>query len=141
MILNLLDGLNDKSLALAHQRKANKLLASKITDLEQRLIGNSDKRITKSIMSPSVILLSGYAASRVDDDLHYRRYDDDPITLSPAASSSMVRSEGLSSESNHPSENSSEYELGIEMTKPTVRHEFADLPPDLAAMVQKSMSQ
>ncbi|XP_053695764.1 coiled-coil domain-containing protein 149 [Sabethes cyaneus] len=66
----LLDNVNDKSLALSHQKKTNKLLAAKIAELEQRintLTGNNEAGV--SCLSPSQILLNGYSSATVDLDV------------------------------------------------------------------------
>lgn len=51
----LLESLNDKTLALMHQKKANKILAARICELN------------KTVPSPTSKLLEGYAGSNVDD--------------------------------------------------------------------------
>lgn len=63
--LALLDNLNDKSLALTHQRQTNRLLATKIASLEHKiaaLTGDS------SNLSVSQVLLRNYSSSKVDDE-------------------------------------------------------------------------
>lgn len=70
LCLALLDNANDKSLALTHQKKTNKLLAAKIGELEQRIqIATGSTGATLSCLSPSQILLNGYTSSTVDLDL------------------------------------------------------------------------
>ncbi|XP_001654084.2 coiled-coil domain-containing protein 149 [Aedes aegypti] len=71
LCLALLDNVNDKSLALSHQKKTNKLLAAKITELEQRILAltGTNEIAPTSSLSPSQILLNGYASSTVDLDL------------------------------------------------------------------------
>ncbi|KFB44725.1 AGAP003273-PA-like protein [Anopheles sinensis] len=68
LCLALLDNVNDKSLALAHQKKTNKLLASKIAELEQRIkvMAGCGERATLSSLSPSQYLLNGYSSATVD---------------------------------------------------------------------------
>ncbi|ETN67131.1 hypothetical protein AND_001069 [Anopheles darlingi] len=68
LCLALLDNVNDKSLALSHQKRTNKLLASKITELEQRikLLAGCDDRTTLASLSPSQYLLNGYSSATVD---------------------------------------------------------------------------
>ncbi|XP_054272003.1 coiled-coil domain-containing protein 149 [Macrosteles quadrilineatus] len=53
----LLESLQDKTLALHHQRKANKILASRISELEHRLGANLP-------VFPSDLLLQGYSAAQ-----------------------------------------------------------------------------
>ncbi|BFF92169.1 coiled-coil domain-containing protein 149 [Drosophila madeirensis] len=77
LCLALLDNLNDKNLALTHQKKTNKILAGKMTDLEQRwqqlLAGDSAEASPDQeddeeyCYAPSQLLLNGYCAAMVDD--------------------------------------------------------------------------
>ncbi|XP_046589927.1 coiled-coil domain-containing protein 149 isoform X2 [Neodiprion lecontei] len=60
----LLEALNDKTLALAHQKKANKILALRICELEN------------TVQSPTSKLLEGYAGSDVDTRLGFEGYDE-----------------------------------------------------------------
>ncbi|XP_065092686.1 coiled-coil domain-containing protein 149 [Ochlerotatus camptorhynchus] len=68
LCLALLDNVNDKSLALSHQKKTNKLLAAKISELEQRIhaLTGTNEIVTASSLSPSQILLNGYSSATVD---------------------------------------------------------------------------
>ncbi|XP_001606032.1 coiled-coil domain-containing protein 149 [Nasonia vitripennis] len=50
----LLEALNDKNLALAHQKKANKILAARMCELD------------RAVQSPTVKLLEGYSSADVD---------------------------------------------------------------------------
>ncbi|XP_017067798.1 coiled-coil domain-containing protein 149 [Drosophila eugracilis] len=76
LCLALLDNLNDKNLALTHQKKTNKILAGKMTELEQRwqqlLSGNDENTEGQEEeeeygYAPSQLLLNGYCAAMVDD--------------------------------------------------------------------------
>ncbi|XP_020818290.1 coiled-coil domain-containing protein 149 [Drosophila serrata] len=79
LCLALLDNLNDKNLALTHQKKTNKILAGKMTELEQRwqqlLLGAEDNAGADESQeideeygyAPSQLLLNGYCAAMVDD--------------------------------------------------------------------------
>ncbi|EDW80680.1 uncharacterized protein Dwil_GK11438 [Drosophila willistoni] len=81
LCLALLDNLNDKNLALTHQKKTNKILAGKMTELEQRwqqlLSGDTDDIGAEDAgeegyeeeygYAPSQLLLNGYCAAMVDD--------------------------------------------------------------------------
>ncbi|KAH8243406.1 hypothetical protein KR032_007254 [Drosophila birchii] len=79
LCLALLDNLNDKNLALTHQKKTNKILAVKMTELEQRwqqlLLGAEDNAGADEGQeeeedygyAPSQLLLNGYCAAMVDD--------------------------------------------------------------------------
>uniref|UniRef100_A0A8D8N5A5 Coiled-coil domain-containing protein 149 n=4 Tax=Culex pipiens TaxID=7175 RepID=A0A8D8N5A5_CULPI len=70
LCLALLDNVNDKSLALSHQKRTNKLLAAKISELEQRIqVLTGSNGAALSCLSPSQILLNGYSSATVDLDL------------------------------------------------------------------------
>ncbi|KAG5681037.1 hypothetical protein PVAND_010503 [Polypedilum vanderplanki] len=69
LCLALLDNLNDKSTALSHQKKTNRLLAAKIATLEQKISKFSGNAKSDSLLSPAQFLLSGYTSSKVDEDL------------------------------------------------------------------------
>ncbi|XP_077294274.1 coiled-coil domain-containing protein 149-B isoform X1 [Arctopsyche grandis] len=71
----LLDALNDKSLALSHQKKANKILATRISDLEKRLESGSDAKEGVAVF-PSKILLESYSSSEVDRFKFEQTFDD-----------------------------------------------------------------
>ncbi|XP_075227447.1 coiled-coil domain-containing protein 149 isoform X2 [Lycorma delicatula] len=75
LCLALLEALQDKSLALSHQKKSNKILANRLYDLEQRL-ANVQNGMP---VYPSQILLNGYSGSNVDKDfqLHQNNNIDD----------------------------------------------------------------
>ncbi|XP_037951199.1 coiled-coil domain-containing protein 149-B-like [Teleopsis dalmanni] len=79
LCLALLDNLNDKNLALSHQKKTNKVLATKIAELEQRiqkLTGIDTELDAAATMcdsniigySPAQLLLHGYCPSLVDSN-------------------------------------------------------------------------
>ncbi|XP_016979248.1 coiled-coil domain-containing protein 149 isoform X2 [Drosophila rhopaloa] len=76
LCLALLDNLNDKNLALSHQKKTNKILAGKMTELEQRwqqLLSENEENTGGQEededygYAPSQLLLNGYCAAMVDD--------------------------------------------------------------------------
>ncbi|XP_033611241.1 coiled-coil domain-containing protein 149 [Cryptotermes secundus] len=62
LCLALLEALGDKVLALNHQRKANKILANRISDLEEAVQRGHPATF------PSQLLLEGYASSEVDQN-------------------------------------------------------------------------
>ncbi|XP_071448186.1 coiled-coil domain-containing protein 149 [Hetaerina americana] len=62
----LLEALNDKTLALSHQKKANRILASRISELESRLASLQGGSV---VAFPSRHLLEGYAGSDVDREV------------------------------------------------------------------------
>ncbi|XP_073843038.1 uncharacterized protein [Musca autumnalis] len=68
LCLTLLDNLNDKNLALNHQKKTNKILATKIAELEQRMkiLAGIETSNDDDGFSPSEFLLKGYCPSKVD---------------------------------------------------------------------------
>ncbi|XP_011208174.2 uncharacterized protein C149b isoform X1 [Bactrocera dorsalis] len=73
LCLALLDNLNDKHIALNHQKKTNKILAAKIAELDQRIQCLSGIETTTgttssciSEYSPTQLLLQDYSASSVD---------------------------------------------------------------------------
>ncbi|XP_030559009.1 coiled-coil domain-containing protein 149-A [Drosophila novamexicana] len=79
LCLALLDNLNDKNLALTHQKRTNKILAGKMSELEQRwqqlLSGDSENTAVEDEdeelgYAPSQLLLNGYCAAMVDDVGH-----------------------------------------------------------------------
>ncbi|XP_049284626.1 coiled-coil domain-containing protein 149-A [Anopheles funestus] len=117
LCLALLDNVNDKSLALSHQKKTNKLLATKIAELERHIktLAGSDDRTTMASLSPSQYLLNGYSSATVDQDqdgdiiVRHRNETSEPTleangTLEGNSSSgpshSGQRTEPLSSSSN-----------------------------------------
>lgn len=58
LCLGLLETLGDKTLALSHQKKANKILASRVSELESKL--------GKGSAFPSHILLENYSSAEAD---------------------------------------------------------------------------
>ncbi|CAG2054321.1 unnamed protein product [Timema podura] len=66
LCLGLLEALGDKSLALSHQKKTNKILAGRISELEQRLESAQGCRVG---VFPAQLLLEGYTGSEVDKDV------------------------------------------------------------------------
>ncbi|XP_066991607.1 coiled-coil domain-containing protein 149 [Anabrus simplex] len=66
LCLALLEALGDKTLALSHQKKANRILATRISELEQRLEALQGGRVSAF---PSQLLLEGYTGSEVDRDV------------------------------------------------------------------------
>ncbi|XP_053669850.1 coiled-coil domain-containing protein 149 [Anopheles nili] len=111
LCLALLDNVNDKSLALSHQKRTNKLLATKIGELERhiKMLSGCD-RTSMASLSPSQYLLNGYSSATVDqdqeDDTVVRRSAEVSETNGQFANSSSgpsqsgPRTEPLSSSSN-----------------------------------------
>lgn len=145
-----------------------RLLAAKIADLQERLAGPTDDKNACSTFSPSQILLGGYSSAQVDQDhdeklLH--KFNCDPITLSPAASSGFLRnstpSESTKSMASHGTseceKQSAISDVSSEYTMDTVNEttedkrdkecngdastELQDLPKEIQEMVQMAMSK
>uniref|UniRef100_A0A182QIF2 Coiled-coil domain-containing protein 149 n=1 Tax=Anopheles farauti TaxID=69004 RepID=A0A182QIF2_9DIPT len=111
LCLALLDNANDKSLALSHQKRTNKLLATKIAELERHIktLVGCDDRATVASLSPSQYLLNGYSSATVDQDHDggiIVRHSLETTELSPEQNSSSgpsqsgQRTEPMSSGSN-----------------------------------------
>ncbi|XP_049952464.1 coiled-coil domain-containing protein 149 isoform X1 [Schistocerca serialis cubense] len=66
LCLALLEALGDKTLALSHQKKANRILAGRIKELEYRLERIEGGRVAAF---PSQILLEGYSSATVDREV------------------------------------------------------------------------
>ncbi|XP_064553213.1 coiled-coil domain-containing protein 149 [Drosophila montana] len=103
LCLALLDNLNDKNLALTHQKRTNKILAGKMAELEQRwqqlLSGDSENTAVEDEdeelgYAPSQLLLNGYCAAMVDDVGHCTEAT--AATATPSASAQETNT--LSSE-------------------------------------------
>lgn len=119
LCLALLDNLNDKNLALTHQKKTNKILANKIAELEQRIQIFSNSAITTNEatgivndsdgFSPSQMLLNGYNSSNVDcaeQESKASNITEDSGTMSSDESNKTSNNDiriddSLSTESNH----------------------------------------
>ncbi|XP_033226141.1 coiled-coil domain-containing protein 149 [Belonocnema kinseyi] len=112
----LLEALNDKTLALAHQKKANKILALRICELDS------------AVQSPTMKLLEGYTGADVDI-----RCDDFDSDLSTKPWDSEDTSE--------PDLTKEENVEDCEFSKKEKYSTFipADLPHNLGALVQKAM--
>lgn len=164
LCLALLDNVNDKNLALSHQKKTNRLLAAKISDLEQKIkvLSGNDSKI---LMTPSQILLNGYTSSKVDSESR-------PMEVENSLSHLTINSNIEYTESNkslHSSEYeeksmsdlSSEYnpnyhninviadcdmeegidEVDIERDMAESAEKLADLPPEIAKLVEEALKK
>lgn len=69
LCLALLDNVNDKSVALAHQKQTNRLLGAKIGILEQKIRTISGDSSSAALLTPSQLLLDNYTSAKVDEDL------------------------------------------------------------------------
>ncbi len=166
LCLTLLDNLNDKNLALNHQKKTNRLLAAKISDLEQKIRVISGDNSKSQLLSPSQILLSGYASSKVDADSRASTTRDESNYLkvvtnleSSESNKSFVSSEYEDQKSI--SDISSEYynyhhiniiadadlddngidEVDIEKDRAEHEAELAALPPEIAKLVEEALKK
>lgn len=95
LCLALLDNLNDKSLALIHQKQTNRLLAAKIGTLEQKVKSLSGDSSQSSLFTPSQMLLDNYSSAKVDEDLRLSKHLKDALAAGNGESSdkSMMSSE------------------------------------------------
>ncbi|XP_034941128.1 coiled-coil domain-containing protein 149 [Chelonus insularis] len=115
----LFDTLNDKALALAHQRKTNKILATRISEL------------VNDIPSPTSKLLEGYVSADVDTNVELNLHDyDSKEMLNDIETEEKVHLNGDLSHKESPSF------TGDSTSTPTVP---LDLPENLGALVQKAL--
>lgn len=158
LCLALLDNLNDRSLALSHQKQTNRLLAAKIGTLEQKIGNLSGDSSRSSLLTPSQLLLENYASAKVDEDLRLSRFKKE---LSPKNGESSESSKSLVSsefETQSMSDMSSELkqlnyikiiydddELNDCEEDFLINNEFeangqlAELPPDMQKLVDEAM--
>lgn len=119
--LALLDALQDKTLALTHQRKANKILAERVSNLESRLSKEEP-------IYPSQFLLEGYTSSQVDKDLN--------ISIRTCLNETALLQEKVEvkeykSPNNDNNEKSANPSRSVDET----------LPPELQELVMKAMEE
>ncbi|CAG9805801.1 unnamed protein product [Chironomus riparius] len=163
LCLALLDNLNDKTTALGHQKKTNRLLAAKLASLEQKIAVLSGETKPDSLLSPSQFLLNGYTSARVDEELrlikdeNYHKING-IVGESSESNRSMMSSEfetqstsDISTEFKHlnyikilnEEEINEDIEKEIEdcqsQTKLDEPTELADLPPDIQKLVDEAM--
>ncbi|XP_012250877.2 coiled-coil domain-containing protein 149 isoform X2 [Athalia rosae] len=122
----LLETLNDKTLALAHQKKANKILALRICELEN------------SVQSPTTKLLEGYAGADVDTRLGFECFDESTecasaIDSNPEKTDNKINAEICSDTL----ESNMEYKDGH--LSHTTSSKQINLPKNLDALVQKAL--
>uniref|UniRef100_A0A1B6EDA0 Coiled-coil domain-containing protein 149 n=1 Tax=Clastoptera arizonana TaxID=38151 RepID=A0A1B6EDA0_9HEMI len=112
----LLEALQDKSLAFTHQKRGNKILASRITELEKRL------ETTEGVCMPafsSQLLLQGYSSAHVDKDLERIDLETEGNSLPSTESEETILQDGH--------QNGFENDLSD------------DLPSDLQKLVQQAL--
>lgn len=152
LCLALLDNLNDKSTALRHQKKTNRLLAAKIATLEQKMAKISG---SNAGLSSSQFLLNGYTSSKVDEELRVIKEENGAnFGESSESNKSLMSSEietqslsDISTEFRHfnyikiinddevdeidpPEENDEELQP---------KEKLADLPPEIQKLVDEAM--
>ncbi|KAG8036390.1 hypothetical protein G9C98_003712 [Cotesia typhae] len=118
----LLEALNDKTLALVHQKKANKILAARICELDS------------TYPSPTSKLLEGYVSANVDnleeieENLDYN--DKDSLNHIDKEDNSLQINSDASCDESSPSH------AGDSTSTPTLP---LDLPENLEALVKKAL--
>ncbi|KAH0568098.1 coiled-coil domain-containing protein 149 [Cotesia glomerata] len=118
----LLEALNDKTLALVHQKKANKILAARICELDS------------TYPSPTSKLLEGYVSANVDnleeieENLDYN--DKDSLNHIDKEENSLQINSDASCDESSPSH------AGDSTSTPTLP---LDLPENLEALVKKAL--
>ncbi|XP_063221313.1 coiled-coil domain-containing protein 149 [Bacillus rossius redtenbacheri] len=133
LCLGLLEALSDKTLALAHQKKANKILAGRISELEQRLQG------CHVGVFPSQLLLEGYASSEVDRDTS-KLLDAASDTDSESSALANKEKAAISSETNDvPGEPALQKLLAVTNHAPVTNNDADSLPSELQELVQKAL--
>ena len=160
LCLALLDNLNDKTIALGHQKKTNRLLAAKIGSLECRIKDLSGDNSENSLLSVSQILLNGYTSAKVDEDLRFLTIDTESFTkINIHAESSDSNKSFFSSEFETISDLSSEYKnlhyikvindeeleadeeslLVDDVNESEIEEKLEDLPPEIAKLVEEAL--
>ncbi|CAO1411911.1 unnamed protein product [Diamesa tonsa] len=160
LCIALLDNLNDKTIALGHQKKTNRLLAAKIGSLEHRIKALSGDNSESSLLSASQILLNGYTCSKVDEDLRFLTIDEESFNkISIHVESSDSNKSFFSSEFETISDLSSEYKnlhyikvinddeleadeeslLVDDPNDPDIEEKLEDLPPEIAKLVEEAL--
>ena len=160
LCLALLDNLNDKTIALGHQKKTNRLLAAKIGSLEHRIKALSGDNSESSLLSASQILLNGYTCSKVDEDLRFLTINEESFNkINIHVESSDSNKSFFSSEFETISDLSSEYKnlhyikvinddeleadeeslLVDDTNDPDVEEKLEDLPPEIAKLVEEAL--
>lgn len=117
----LLEALNDKTLALAHQKKANKILALRICELDS------------AVQSPTTKLLEGYTSANVD-----LRSDNDFNDLNHTTNNSVDNIEEnnvITSENNIQCGSSPESQVMQQLQSIQM-----SLPKNLGVLVQKALN-
>lgn len=118
----LLEALNDKTLALAHQKKANKILALRICELDS------------AVQSPTMKLLEGYTSANIDSKCDNELSD--PSQTADSNTDGVEENSIITDESNvHCSNSSPENQVmqhlqSIQMS----------LPKNLGVLVQKALN-
>ncbi|XP_025075231.1 coiled-coil domain-containing protein 149 isoform X2 [Pogonomyrmex barbatus] len=116
----LLEALNDKTLALAHQKKANKILALRICELDS------------AIQSPTTKLLEGYTSANVD-----LRCDSDfnDLDMTNASTDNIEENSIITNENNVQCSSSPESQVMQQLQSIQM-----SLPKNLGVLVQKALN-
>lgn len=119
LCMALLEALNDKTLALAHQKKANKILALRICELDS------------AIESPTMRLLEGYPGTSVDD-VRCEKELEETTDCNPenVEENSIITNEGISSDPSTSESQVMQQLHSIQMS----------LPKNLGLLVQKALN-
>ncbi|XP_018366717.1 PREDICTED: coiled-coil domain-containing protein 149 isoform X2 [Trachymyrmex cornetzi] len=116
----LLEALNDKTLALAHQKKANKILALRICELDS------------AVQSPTMKLLEGYTSTNVDlrCDSDFNNLDHTNSSIHNIEEKNVVTNEDNIQCSSSPESQIMQQLQSIQMS----------LPRNLGVLVQKALN-
>lgn len=133
LCLALVEALQDKSLALSHQKKANRILAERISELEQRLETAEGVCVTAF---PSQILLQGYSSALVDKDIERILGNDDArnISVSKNVSKDSKSNEKINRATSVENQEIEEADLSDEGNSKC-------LPSDLEELVHQALQQ
>ncbi|XP_077554336.1 coiled-coil domain-containing protein 149-like isoform X2 [Haemaphysalis longicornis] len=124
----LLEALSDRTLALAHQRKANKVLGNRVTELETRLKCDSTLRVNMPLSSTDMSKpLGGSRSGSSSEDPGLLTNGALELSTSKAAPEKEVRHAVISRESSRDEE---ECLVGEE-----------DLPPELQRLLSAAMKE
>lgn len=128
LVALLLEALNDRTLALSHQRKANKVLGKRVTELESRLKCDGTWRVSMPLSATdSVKFTNGSKVSCILEDV------DSSSGVPESSASSKAAPEREIPRSVISRENSCEEDDGVAGEE--------DLPPDLQRLLSAAMKE
>ncbi|XP_011500168.1 PREDICTED: coiled-coil domain-containing protein 149 [Ceratosolen solmsi marchali] len=105
----LLEALNDKNLALAHQKKANKILAARMCELD------------RAVQSPTMKLLEGYSSADVDI-----RCDSTSVTSDLSEERSDGKESDVQCDESFVNEVTSDTQIGENSIKQSIQNKESD---------------